>query len=70
MEYVKKSEVINDLKFCKSLADRLVKYAENTYRDDCYDRHHTVIQDDIRRLRRELNDVSKKLDWDYEPTRR
>ena len=64
-EYTSRKEIVEDLKFCKTLADRLVKYAESTYRDNCYDRHHTVIQDDIRRLRRELTNVSHKLDWNY-----
>ena len=63
----KKKEIIDDLKFCKMLMDRLVDYANKNYIDENYwDNKHTVIQNDIIRLRRELNDIRKKLNWDYE----
>ena len=61
-----KKDLVKDLKFCKSLMDRLVDYAEANYRDIGYDRRHTVIQNDIIRLRRELNDVRNKLNWNYD----
>lgn len=63
---ISKDELMNDLQFCKQLMDRIVKYTEKHYRDKCYDRRHTVIQADIIRLRRELNEVRAKLDWRYD----
>ena len=60
---LKKEEIMNDLKFCQELMDRLVKFAEEEY--DCsnvWQYNHTVIQNDIIRLRRELNEVRKKLE--------
>ena len=61
-----KKEILSDLKFCKELMDRLMIYAEKNYQDDySYGSNHTVIQNDIIRLRRELNEVNRKLDWDY-----
>lgn len=59
-----KKEIMADLKFCKELMDRLVKYTDDHYIDDHYwQSNHTVIQNDIVRLRRELMNVSHKLDW-------
>lgn len=58
-----KEEITKDLKFCKELMDRLVKYTENNYNNLGY--NGSVIKDDIKRLRRELNNVSHKLEWDY-----
>lgn len=58
-----KKEIITDLKFCKELMDRLVKYASENYVDDHWASNHTVIQNDIKKLRRELMSVSHKLDW-------
>lgn len=67
---ISKKELIKDLEFCKDLMNRLVDYAKANYPDDpnkCWvDRKHTVIQADIIRLRRELNGVKAKLDWNYE----
>lgn len=61
-----KKEILTDLKFCKELMDRLITYAEKNYSDDySYGSNHTVIQNDIIRLRRELNEVRQKLDWYY-----
>lgn len=59
---VERKEIMKDLKFCKELMDRLVEYAEKTYRDDSYYNNRTAIQKDIIRLRRELMAVSHKLD--------
>lgn len=60
-----KKEIYNDIKFCKDLMDRLLIEA-NSYKDShVYDDKHTVLQSDIIRLRRELNTVRKKLDWNY-----
>ena len=61
-----KEEVIADLKYCKESLDRIVKYAERNYKDSLLDNYHTVIQADIIKLRRDLNEVNHKLNWDYE----
>jgi len=60
-----RKEVIKDLEFCQELCKRLVRMAKDTDTNSRWNDHHTVIQDDIRRLRRELNLVRQKLDWDY-----
>lgn len=63
---LKKEEIMKDLKFCQDLMDRLVESAEEKY--DCssvWQCNHTVIKKDIIRLRRELNEVRKKLEkWE------
>ena len=61
-----KEEVIADLKYCKESLDRIVKYAERNYKNSPYGSYHTVIQADIIKLRRDLNEVNHKLNWDYE----
>ena len=61
---VDKKDVVKDIQFCKDLMDRLLKDAKK-YEEARYDDKHTVLQADIIRLRRELNEVRKKLDWDY-----
>lgn len=58
-------EIKQDVTFCKQLMDRLVLQAEKLSGDVTPWDGHTVIQQDIIRLRRELNEVRKKLDWDY-----
>ena len=64
---VSKKEILKDLKFCQELMNRLVDYTKENYvGSHSYDNKHTVIQNDIIRLRRELNDVIQKLNWDYE----
>ena len=60
-----KEEIIADLKYCKESLDRIVKYTERNYKDSLLDNHHTVIQADIIKLRRDLNEVNHKLNWDY-----
>ena len=60
----KKSEIIKDLKFCQELMNRLVNTAEHMG-NGTYLNGHTRVQNDIIRLRRELNDVREKLDWNY-----
>lgn len=57
-----KNEILKDLKFCKELMDRMVENANN---NESYLSYRTVVQNDIIRLRRELNNVKRKLDWDY-----
>ena len=56
-----KQEIIRDLKFCSILADKLVVYAEDSLTNDLIYNNHTVLEQDIIRLRRELNDVRLKL---------
>lgn len=63
---VNKKDVIKDIQFCKELMDRLLKDAKKYEKAGLYYNKHTVLQADIIRLRRELNKVRKKLDWDYE----
>ena len=61
-----KKELMKDLKFCQDLMNRLVDNANNVYdADKWYQSNHTVVQTDIIRLRRELNNVRKKLEWYY-----
>ncbi len=59
----KKENLIADLAFCKVLMDRLVAYADAYVTDGycCCDANHTVVQNDIIRLRRELNEIRIKL---------
>ena len=58
-----------DLKFCKELMDRLVNSVDDKIKEiedgTEYKVPYTVVQNDIIRLRRELNKVRKELDWDY-----
>ena len=63
---VDKKQIVKDIQFCKELMDRLLKDAKKYEKSGLYDDKHTVLQADIIRLRRELNEVRKKLDWDYE----
>lgn len=58
-------EIRQDIMFCKALMDRLVLKTEKLHGDPVPYEGHTVIQQDIIRLRRELNEVRRKLEWDY-----
>ena len=60
-----KKEIMADLKYCKESLDRIIRYADKNYEDDSYYTHHTVIQADIIKLRRELNEINHKFAWDY-----
>jgi hypothetical protein len=60
-----KKEIMADLKYCKESLDRIIRYADKSYEDDSYFTHHTVIQADIIKLRRELNEINHKFTWDY-----
>ena len=51
-------------KFCKELMDRLYKDI-NHLTNDKWLQGHTTCQNDIVRLRRELLELSKMLNWDY-----
>lgn len=59
---LKKEEIMKDLKFCQELMNRLVKFADECHAGDWHIEKCTVIQNDIIRLRRELNEVRKKLE--------
>lgn len=62
-----KKNLMKDLKFCKELMDRLVYMADTMYHDDfSWGSNRTTIQSDIIRLRRELNNVNHKLEWNYQ----
>lgn len=54
-------EIVSDLEFCNQLMKRLVETAK---KEGC-DYHTTVVKNDITRLRRELNEVRRKLEWNY-----
>ena len=59
---IDKKDVVKDIQFCKDLMDRILKDAKKYEKASLYDDKHTVLQADIIRLRRELNEVRKKLD--------
>lgn len=64
---VTKKDIMAELRYCKESLDRIIKYTDKNFRDDSYlGNHHTVIQADIIKLRRELNEIRQKLQWDYE----
>ena len=60
----KKEEIMKDLKFCQELMNRLVKFADEYYirENSIWQCNHTVVQNDIIRLRRELNEIRKKIE--------
>lgn len=61
-----KKEIMADLRYCKDSLDRIIKYADKNYEGEhCIYSHHMVIQADIIKLRRELNEINKKMEWDY-----
>ena len=59
-----KKEIISDLKYCKESLERIIKYANREY-EERWGNHHTVIQNDIIKLRRELNEINHKFEWNY-----
>ena len=62
-----KKNLMKDLKFCKELMDRLVDMTDSLYHDEnSWGSNRTIIQSDIIRLRRELNNVNHKLEWQYQ----
>lgn len=56
-----KAELIKEFRFCKELLQRLEEYAIAHYSDAYIYNNHTVLQNDIIRLRRELNEIRIKL---------
>ncbi len=59
---VDKKQIVKDIQFCKELMDRLVKDIKKYEKNTLWDDEHTVLQTDIIRLRRELNEIRKKMD--------
>lgn len=70
----KEEEILHEIRFCKSLFDRLqddflnniAKADADVYEDSAYIRNHTRFAEDTRRIRRELLKVSKlfeKAGW-------
>lgn len=64
-----KKEIMADLRYCKESLDRIIRYTDKNYEGDCYTSHYTVIQTDIIKLRRELNEINHKMEWDYDRKR-
>lgn len=57
-----KDDIVQDLKFCAILAKRLAEDAEKDITETPYNIYgYTPIENDIVRLRRELNKVNKKI---------
>lgn len=62
-----KKEIMADLRYCKDSLDRIIRYTDKNYEGDCYTScHYTVIKADIIKLRRELNEINHKMEWDYD----
>ena len=57
---IDKKQVKKDADFCKTLMDRLYKDLTEYCNKESLD-GHTVIQADIKRLRRELSNLHKEL---------
>ncbi len=64
---IDKKQVKKDADFCKTLMDRLYKeLTEYCNKESAYTLDgHTVIQADIKRLRRELSNLHKELELNY-----
>lgn len=60
-----KKDIVQDLKFCAILADKLVKMAEDLQEMPYGIYGKTPLENDITRLRRELNTVNRKLKGEY-----
>lgn len=59
---MKKEQLMKDLAFCQELMNRLVESTKENYDySNGWKCNHTTIQNDIIRLRRELNEVRRKL---------
>lgn len=57
-----RKEVLDDLYYCRDMLARIVRYTEDHYSSKhSYESKHTVIQNDITHLRRELMNVYHKL---------
>lgn len=62
-DLMKKSQLINDLEFCKRMLEKIIESAKENYNDnDPWGSRKSVIANDIKHLRRELNEIRKKVD--------
>ena len=59
---VDKKQIVKDIQFCKELMDRLVEDTKRYEKEAFWQDKHTVLQADIIRLRRELNEIRKKME--------
>jgi len=62
-----KKEIIKDLAYCRESLDRIIEFAKRELNETTYMLYgkRTVIQSDIIKLRRELNEIRCKLDGDF-----
>lgn len=62
-----KKEIIKDLTYCRESLDRIIEFAKRELNETTYMLYgkRTVIQSDIIKLRRELNEIRCKLDGDF-----
>lgn len=62
-----KKEIMKDLAYCRESLDRIIEFAERELNETSvfFYGKRTVIQSDIIKLRRELNDIRRKLDGDF-----
>ena len=63
---IDKKKIVDQVRFCSVLMGRIKVDVENAHEYDCYLGKYTVMQTDVIRLRRELNELRKLLDanWD------
>lgn len=58
-----KVELIKNLEFCESMIVKMMEYARDNYANEFeFNTNKTVIGNDIRHLRRELNEIRKKVE--------
>lgn len=60
---MRKSKLLSDLHYCEESLRRITEYARINYTES-FDCKHTVIQNDIIKLRRELNEIRQELGED------
>ncbi len=62
-----KKEIMKDLTYCRESLDRIIELAKRELSETSvfFYGKRTVIQSDIIKLRRELNEVRCKLDGDF-----
>ncbi len=62
-----KKEIMKDLVYCRESLDRIIEFAKRELNETSvfFYGKRTVIQSDIIKLRRELNEVRRKLDGDF-----
>ena len=62
-----KKEIMKDLTYCRESLDRIIELAKRELNETSvfFYGKRTVIQSDIIKLRRELNEIRLKLDGDF-----